>query len=225
MKLNDLAVVIPSFNEGGVLSETLSGLAEFPLVVLVDDASTDDTSEIVKSFPNLLYIQHSLNRGQGAALETGFEYLRRNSQIQYIATFDADGQHSVDDLKSMYSQITNKNLRVVLGSRFLGREYAKNSLKQKLLILYAKVFRVLVQIPVTDAHNGLRLFHIDFVRNVHIRTDGFGHADEILRAIKYGGYGFEEHFTNIRYTSYSMKKGQPLINGVNLLFDKIWSVK
>lgn len=225
MKWGDLAVVIPSFNEGSVLSETLSVLAEFPLVVLVDDASTDDTSEIVKSFTNLLYIQHALNRGQGAALETGFEFLRRYSQVRYIATFDADGQHSVDDLKSMYNLIKNNNLCVVLGSRFLGQKYAKNSLKQKLLTMYAKSIKVFVRIPVTDAHNGLRIFHIDFVRNVHLSTDGFGHADEILRAIKNGGYTFEEHFTKITYTSYSLKKGQPLINGVNLLFDKIWSVK
>jgi glycosyltransferase involved in cell wall biosynthesis len=225
MSKEDLAIVMPSYNEGKVLQETLNDLRGFPLVVLIDDASSDNSSEIALKFPNVCVLRHSINRGQGASLETGFEYVRRLGHIRYVATFDADGQHSVDDLQAMYQMIKNYDLKVILGSRFIGKTTKKSSLKQKLLRLYAKVIRTTVGLQVTDAHNGLRLFHIDFIKNVHISIDGFGHADEILKEIKNGGYEYREYFTTVKYTSYSLSKGQPLINGVNILFDKLWSSK
>ncbi len=222
MEYEDLAIVIPSYNENQVLEQTLFALSDFPLVVLVDDASRDGTRETVSKFSNVIYLRHPTNRGQGAALETGFEFLRRASEVKFIATFDADGQHPVDDLKSMYRRISESNYSVVLGSRFHTPLKKDINLKVGLLRLYALILRLSTRIQVTDVHNGLRVFRMDLVRNFNIYTDGYGHADEILRAIQSGGYTFTEHYTNITYTEYSKSKGQPLINGINIIFDKIW---
>jgi glycosyltransferase involved in cell wall biosynthesis len=222
MAFEDLAIVVPSFNENQVLSETLVQLQQFPLVILVDDASNDATIETVKHFSNVVYLRHVVNRGQGASLETGFEFIRRQPIIKYVATFDADGQHDVEDLKSMYKKISLAKYSVLLGSRFCSESRKSRNFKGFLLRVYARILKSNMRMEITDVHNGLRIFDLDFVKHFNVTTDGYGHADEILRSIKIGQHRYAEHFTNISYTDYSKGKGQPLINGVNIIFDKIW---
>ena len=89
---SDTWVVIPAFNEAPVIGGVVAGVrALFPRVLVVDDASDDDTAAIARA-AGAYTATHPINLGQGAALQTGFEAaLARGAR--YVVTFDADGQH------------------------------------------------------------------------------------------------------------------------------------
>ena len=111
-------VVVPAFNEAPVIRRNVTELrARFPYVVLVDDGSQDATaSEALAA--GAVVVRHAVNLGQGAALQTGIHYALAHGAA-YIATFDADGQHHVEDLAAMLDLLQEQHLDIVLGSRFL----------------------------------------------------------------------------------------------------------
>ena len=112
-------VVIPVFNEAVVIARVVRELREvFPNVVCVDDGSGDGSWEAVRAAtPHAL--RHLVNRGQGAALQTGTAYaLRRGAER--IAHFDADGQHRVEDLARMVRCVADGDCDIALGDRFGG---------------------------------------------------------------------------------------------------------
>ena len=87
-------IVIPAYNEEKNISGVISQLKEVTAnIVVVDDCSSDNTAEIVKNL-GVNLVSHLINRGQGAALQTGTEFaLRQGAEI--IVHFDGDGQMHV----------------------------------------------------------------------------------------------------------------------------------
>jgi len=88
----EVVFLVRAYNEATVIGETLQNLqkAGFQNILVVDDGSLDHTQQVLKAFPEVRVIRHLKNRGGGAALETGLEYLRRYGNTQYVCTFDAD---------------------------------------------------------------------------------------------------------------------------------------
>src|SRR5262245_3533387 len=115
-------IVIPAFNEAAVISEVIADVrSAFGNVVCVDDGSHDDTGEIAKRAGAHL-VRHPVNLGQGAAIQTGVEYARRQPGAQVFATFDADGQHRVKDVAAMVDRLRRDEVDIVIGTRFGGHE-------------------------------------------------------------------------------------------------------
>ena len=115
---SDTWVVIPAFNEAPVIGGVVAGVRSlFPRVLVVDDASDDDTAAIARA-AGAYTATHPINLGQGGALQTGFEAaLARGAR--YVVTFDADGQHDPAEAAAMVTRADEENLAFVLGSRFL----------------------------------------------------------------------------------------------------------
>jgi glycosyltransferase involved in cell wall biosynthesis len=222
----NIALVIPVFNEEEILMDVLMQLTNSGYrVICVDDASTDDSNRIIKLL-DLEVITHIINRGQGAAIETGFEYLRRDPRsTKYVFTFDADGQHSMLDIPKMFKLMRDGNFDIVLGSRFLDNTSNVPRIKKVLLKVSVKMNKVFSGLNLSDRHNGFRCLKISMLDLFRITEDGFAHADEFLRIIRVHKLKYAEAAVTISYTDYSKSKGQPLVNIVNLLFDKIWRTK
>lgn len=211
-------IVIPAYNESGSIGEVLVELKQLDAdVVVVDDGSADGTSQITCDHtPHAL--RHLINRGQGAALQTGIEYSLRCG-ADYIVTFDADGQHSLSDLGHLLRPIETGECEVVLGSRFLG-EAENISMVRRLTLKAATLFtRVVSQVEVTDTHNGLRAFSRKAAMQVQIKNDRMAHASELLDIIRGLNMPYREVPVHIRYTEYSMAKGQSLRGAFRILFD------
>jgi glycosyltransferase involved in cell wall biosynthesis len=212
--------VIAAYNEESVIRSVVMGVrAKYPNVIVVDDGSADATGvEAIDA--GALLVTHPINLGQGAALQTGITFaLKRNAK--YIVTFDADGQHSVEDVEAMLDVITTKNCDVVLGSRFCGT--TENLPRMKLLTLKAAIYftRVTTGLKLTDTHNGLRVLSAEAARRIKLQQNGMAHASEFLEQVAKLGLNYIEAPVHIRYTEYSIRKGQKLSNSLNILMDLV----
>lgn len=221
-KYEDLWLVVAAYNEGQVISEVLEQVLNvFPNVVVVDDGSTDNTiSEI--SLTTAYCVPHPINLGQGAALKTGIDFALSKG-AKYISTFDADGQHSIDDVKSMYSLILAQDVDVVLGSRFLGNAVGMSKFRRVFLKAAALFTGVTSGVWLTDAHNGLRMFNDKAAHLMDIRQNRMSHASEIISLIGINKLRYIEAPVTITYTEYSIAKGQKLSNSVSILIDQFMS--
>jgi polyprenyl-phospho-N-acetylgalactosaminyl synthase len=209
-------VVIAAFNEGKVIADVVAEVAAagWPVVV-VDDGSRDNTAEAAR-MPGVTVVRHRVNLGQGAALQTGIDYaLRRGART--IVTFDADGQHSCEDIPLLVAALDNAD--IALGSRFLGKVEGASQRRVALLRTATKVSNSLSGMKLTDAHCGLRAFRASAAPALRITQDRMAHASELLRKIKTSGLRVVEVPVTVRYTEHSMSKGQGGIQAVRILFD------
>ena len=210
-------IVVPAFNESrtirGVVDELLG---EYPNVIVVDDGSSDGTAESLRD-SGALVLRHCANRGQGASLQTGIEFaLLRNAEA--IVTFDADGQHGVDDIAALLQPLFDGECDVAHGSRFLGRA-SNMPLTRRLLLKLGILFTLLVsRIRATDVHNGLRAFSAQAASELSINMDRMAHASEIFDQIRVHGWRYKEIPVTIRYTKYSLAKGQTSWDALRIAF-------
>jgi glycosyltransferase involved in cell wall biosynthesis len=211
-------VVITAFNESSVISDVVAGLnsAEYKVLV-VDDASTDDTAQRAEA-AGARVLQHPINLGQGAALQTGISFaLRRGAD--FIVTFDGDGQHRAEDVPALINALVTQQVDFALGSRFLGS--ALNLPPSRKLLLRAATWftRLTTGLKLTDAHNGLRAMTRRGASALKLRQNRMAHASEIPAQIARSGLGYVEVPVTIVYTQYSLQKGQRVSNSVSILID------
>jgi len=209
-------IVIPAYNEGACLERVVRDVRRlYPNVVVVDDGSTDDTLEAARRSAAFC-LRHAINRGQGAALQTGIEYaLLRGAGC--VVTFDADGQHDPADIAALLAPICAGECDVTLGSRALGRAVDMPASRRVLIWLSVRFTRWVSRVRVTDTHNGLRAFSRRAAQGIHITLDRMAHASELLDLIRRSGWRYREVAVRIRYTPYSLAKGQSPRGAVRIL--------
>ena len=207
------------YNEASVVGTVIEGLREvFPHVVCVDDGSTDGSQDAARQ-AGAVVVQHPVNLGQGAALQTGIEYSLQDPELDCIVTFDADGQHRVADALAMADRIRSGEADVVLGSRFLDDRTKLSPLKRLVLRTAAVQSRLSTGMALTDAHNGLRAFSPTVARGIDLQQNRMAHASELIHQLAEMNPRWVEHPVEIIYTDYSKSKGQSLLNSVNIVAD------
>ena len=204
---DEVFVVGPAYNEAPAIGAVLNELrAVYPNVVVVDDGSTDATLEAARACATYV-LRHPINCGQGAALQTGIDFALLQG-AKYIVTFDADGQHRVEDIAALLFPILSGEYDIALGSRFLGTCVGIPPLRRKMLRLGVLFTRLVNGVNLTDAHNGLRAFSRRAAQRINLRLDRMAHATELIDQIRLSGLPFKEVPVQIRYTPYSLRKGQ-----------------
>jgi polyprenyl-phospho-N-acetylgalactosaminyl synthase len=217
----DVWIVIPAYNEATVIGDVIADARSvFDQVVVVDDGSRDDTGAVALR-AGAHVVRHPVNLGQGAAIQTGVEYARRQPGAKVFVTFDADGQHRVKDVVRMIDRLTTEDVDIVIGTRF-----AEPGINGQMPALKRIVLRTAVwlsprsrRLGLSDAHNGLRVFNRTVADRLNITMNGMSHASEFIAMIAENHWRVTEEPVEILYTDYSMSKGQPLLNGVNIIFD------
>ena len=225
MKLNKskVYITIPLYNDSKMILKVIKSLNDkgYNNIVVVDDGSTDNGYELVKNNTNAIIVKHIINRGQGAALQTGME-IAINRGAKYIVHFDSDGQHDPKDIDHMLNTLIEGNYDIVLGSRFLKKNNIP--LKKRILLKGGILFTYLFShIWLTDVHNGIRVMTIETAKKLNIQHDRFEHASEILDKIKILNLKYTEVPVTIKYTKYSMSKGQSISNSINIAYKLISS--
>lgn len=220
--MKEVWIVIAAYNEASVIARVVEEVrVVFENVVVVDDGSSDETSIELKK-TGAWCIAHPINLGQGAALQTGIEFAIKND-AKYIVTFDADGQHSIQDVVGMLNLIKAGNTDVVLGSRFLGSAVGITQFRRFFLKCAAFFTGIVSGVWLTDAHNGLRVFTANAAKQIKIRQNRMSHASEIIDIIGSCHLVVKEYPVTITYTEYSIAKGQKLSNSFSILLEQLSS--
>jgi glycosyltransferase involved in cell wall biosynthesis len=211
-------VVIAAYNEGPCIGDVVRELrAQYPHVVVVDDGSSDDTAERARE-AGAWVLTHLINRGQGAALQTGISYaLARGAK--WVVTFDADGQHDVADIPALLDPIARGEVEITLGSRFLGTHSAMPTSRRVVLFFAVLFMRMTARARLTDAHNGLRAFSRRAAQQIDLKLDRMAHASEIVEQVVSSGLPYTEVPVRVRYTDYSLRKGQKNSAALRVAFD------
>jgi polyprenyl-phospho-N-acetylgalactosaminyl synthase len=210
-------VVVPLYNEASVIADVVRGIrATFPQVVCVDDGSRD-RSAVEARKGGAVVVQHPVNMGQGAALQTGIDYALRDPEMRCVVTFDADGQHRVEDAAAMVDVLRSGAADIVFGSRFLDARTQPSRAKRTLLRAAVVYTNMTTRVRLTDAHNGLRAMNRTVAERLDIRQNRMAHASEIVEQVGKHGFRYAEHPVHILYTDYSRAKGQSMLNSVNIV--------
>ncbi len=214
-------IVIPAYNEANRLPAVLEGLLpEYDNIVVVDDGSYDGTAEVAGCYP-VHVLRHRINRGQGAALQTGISYCLEQG-AEAIVTFDADNQHQPGDLPRMLDPVLGGECDITLGSRFL--EGTSNVPPGRRVLLQAArlITWATSGLFLSDSHNGLRVLSRKAAQTIVLRQDRMAHASEIYDQIAAAGLSYREIPVTIRYTADTLAKGQSAGNAVNVLFHYLY---
>ncbi|MDT3767205.1 glycosyltransferase family 2 protein [Gleimia hominis] len=214
-------LVIPLYNEGTVIRNVIEEAKRtFPNIICVDDGSRDNSAQEAHA-AGAYVATHPVNLGQGAALQTGIDFFLTQTDGRYLVTFDADGQHDVNDALAMVQAAEKEDLGFVFGSRFLGGKLEAGLIKRIMLRFVAFITRLRTGAVLTDAHNGLRAIRRDAAMQVNLKQNRMAHATEIVYALLDTGLKWKEMPTHIRYTDYSRGKGQSILNSINILVELI----
>lgn len=210
-----IVAIVPAYQEqqriGEVVTELLGVVDE---VVVVDDASTDNTVAVAEQ-AGATVIVHGLNRGQGAALETGHVYVRQIGAT-YVVHFDGDGQFNVSDIRPAITALEDAHADIVFGSRFLTENASVPWLKRYIVRPIGRlVDRLFGAVPRTDTHNGFRVLGKRALNMIHITQDRMAHATEIPQLVQRHSLRYIEFPVTVRYHEY----GQSSLSGFTIIRD------
>ena len=215
--LDRVYVVIPALNEEKRIGSLVSQLEEkgFSNIIVVNDGSDDDTPQLFEYNPNVTVINHLINLGPGASTMTGIEHAV-NQKAEYIATIDADLQHHPEDLVKIVAEIHQKDLDLVIGSRFL----TENTIPT-LRIMYNMVGNGIswfkTGLRVSDSQSGLKVMSLNFAQKLAIDYNGFEFCIDIIKKAKLQKVNVGESAVGVTYTKETMEKGQSFSNGLMML--------
>jgi glycosyltransferase involved in cell wall biosynthesis len=210
---DNILVIIPVYNEATHIMELVSKIEEqgFYHICIVNDGSTDHFDSLVfSSSTNVL--NHIINRGVGAATDTGFRFAKLKNYAAVI-TIDADMQHDVRDLDVLFEAFTKNSADIILGSRFLKTDNRIPRIRK----FYNHFANFLVFVFsfkwVSDTQSGYKLISRRVLMEIPLRTDGYEFCSEfIIKALR-KNFAIIEVPIHVYYTDYSLQKGQSFSNG------------
>lgn len=216
-KIQKIYIVIPAFNEAGSIEKVIEDLFYYGYenIVVVDDASNDKTSETVKTF-NVFIIRHPVNMGPGAAIKTGIDFALLDG-ADIIVTFDADGQHLAKDIHDLVKPIILNKVDITLGNRFLNKTSKVPIFKKIILKAGALLMFLMYGILSSDSHNGLKAMSRSAALKIDIRSNGWEYCSEVIEEIMLKKIKYQEVPVTVKYTDYSIKKGQKIYNSFYIL--------
>lgn len=190
MSIASIDVVVPVFNEEAVLEEFYRRLCAVPLPlhpIFIDNASTDNSLALIKSFPGVSVIEHSRNLGYGASLRDGI----LAATADRVVIIDADCEYPPEAIPAMVERLDH--CQVVYASRFLERQetrmpWLKVYGNKMLTVLFNRLFRQ----KLTDLYTGAKAFRRSVVAELPMEQDGFEHVLEMAARLARAGVVIDE---------------------------------
>ena len=217
----EVVVGIPAFNEEKNIAAIILKLKKITNKIIVcNDGSSDLTNKIAEEL-GAIVINHSKNLGYGAAIRSIFLKAKEmNSDI--LVTFDADGQHRIEDIKQVIQPIIENKTDIVIGSRFLNEEknevpeYRKVGIK-----IITKVTNVSINQKITDSQSGFRAYSKQVLEKLSPSDVGMGISTEILIKSSKMGFKILEVPIKILYQGENTSTHNPISHGTSVLFSTI----
>ena len=215
-----IIVGIPAFNEEKNIASIVTKLSEIADTVLVcNDGSTDLTSEIAEKM-GAVVINHEKNLGYGGAIRSIF-LKSKELDGDVLVTFDADGQHRIQDIKNVIEPIVNQEADLVIGSRFLDDsekevpQYRKVGIK-----VITKITNASINEQLTDSQSGFRAYSKKVVNELNPSELGMGISTEILIKASSKNFKISEVPIKILYSG-DTSTHNPVAHGSSVIFSTI----
>lgn len=194
MEINKLSIIVPAYNEGPTIHHILDHLREVELlhkiekeIIVVNDASTDNTEEAVRNYQEahpefpIQYLKHDYNKGKGAALHTGFQAATGDFTIVQ----DADLEYDPKEFNILLAPALKGVADVVYGSRFMGGNphrilFFWHSIGNKFLTFLSNMF---TNLNLTDMETCYKLFRTDVIKSLHLKENRFGFEPEVTAKV------------------------------------------
>ena len=206
--------VIPAYNEDKRLAGVLAKVR--PLVdaiVLVDDGSMKKIERLAE-LAGVFVLRHPINRGQGAALQTGSDYaLKLGADI--IVHFDADDQFAAAEIDDVIAPIIDKEADIVFGSRFLGKKSDLPFSKKYIILPLGRLINHILGAHTSDPQSGFRAYTKEVAQSFRIENDRMAHCSEILIKLSRSHWRIKEVPITVTYHEY----GQKFSGGFRILKD------
>ncbi len=225
MNQDQIVIVIPSYNEAHRILKVVTDIQQkgYLNIVVVDDGSTDNSMNLLDGL-NITILQHLVNRGAGAATETGLKYCRTKLKAETVVMIDADTQHEVGDISKLIEAHISQNADITIGNRFM--EDSKNiPVKNWFYNQIANIVTsVLAGKRVHDSQSGFKVFNRKALNSVIIEQDRYEHCSEILiKGIEHKLKVIEVPI-RVYYTPETIAKGQHFLHGIRTLVHLLHSV-
>ena len=215
-----VTIGIPAFNEEKNIAKMIVKLKKiYDEIVVCNDGSTDLTGEIAENL-GVIVINHKQNLGYGAGINS---IIKKSKEIDtdILVTFDADGQHKVEDVKKVIEPIKNGDADLVIGSRFLSKTKEKIPEYRKIGInIITKVTNAGLKKKITDSQSGFRAYSKDLISKLDISDMGMGISTEILIKSNSLGFRIAEIPITILYEGKTSTQN-PISHGTSVLFSTI----
>ena len=167
---------LPVFNEVTSVASVLDEVGRHcQNILVVDDGSSDGTSELLAKRDDIILVTHPENKGYGAALVTAFEYAQENG-YDVLVTIDCDGQHEPQRIQDFVKQSIESGADIVSGSRYL-KEFDEDSPppEQRRLINHqvTKTLNERMGFDLTDAFCGVKAYRVDALAKLQVTEAGY----------------------------------------------------
>ena len=217
----EIVVGIPAFNEEKNIASIILKLKKITNTIIVcNDGSSDLTNKIAEEL-GAIVINHSKNLGYGAAIRSIFLKAKEmNSDI--LVTFDADGQHQIEDIQNVVEPIMKKEADIVIGSRFLEEnvkdiipDYRKFGIKA-----ITKLTNISINENLTDSQSGFRAYNNEVINKIHPTDQGMGISTEILIKASQKKFLIVEVPIKISYEG-NTSTHNPVSHGASVIFSTL----
>ncbi len=219
----ELSIVIPVYNEPVTVFEIVNRVRALPIskqILVVDDGSTDGTSERLEQLSGLADVEvlrHAVNRGKGAALQTGF----RLAQGRFVIVQDADLEYDPQDILRVIAPLQAGESDVVYGSRYLENATQDPSALHRLgNWALTTMSNVLTGQKLTDMETCYKAFRRELLQQIKIEQDRFGFEPEITAKLAHRGVTIRE--VGISYSCRSREEGKKI--GWRDLFNALYCI-
>ncbi len=185
-----ICVLIPTYNNAGTLSSVINNVLEYcDEVIVVNDGSTDGTSDLLDTIPGLQVVEYVPNKGKGIALRTGLKYAAEKGYA-YAITIDSDGQHFAKDLPAFVNRIGENPGSLLIGARNMEQASVpgKSSFGNKFSNFW---FWIETGIKGPDTQSGYRLYPVQLLKDIKFYTRKFEFEIEVLVAAAWQGIPIE----------------------------------
>ena len=214
-----ITIGIPAYNEEKQLPKILPKLMEITdSIIVCDDGSTDRTSTIAKEF-GAKVVKHEKNCGYGAAIKSIFKMASEiNSDV--LVTFDADGQHRIEDIDKVLQPIKDGESDIVIGSRFLNDNNEVPRYRKFGIKIITQVTNASMKKNFTDSQSGFRAYKKQVLENIVLTEQGMGISTEILIKASEKNFRITEIPIKILYEG-DTSTHNPVSHGTSVLISTI----
>jgi glycosyltransferase involved in cell wall biosynthesis len=213
MSIN-LSIIIPCYNEENTIFLIVEKIKKIksltPEIIIIDDCSTDNTSDILKKishlYPDIKIATHEKNFGKGAAIRSGIKLVTGN----IVLLQDADLEYDPNDYHNLLQPFAETDADIVYGTRFKGGKYVRlhffwHYLANKIL---TTITNIVTNLNMSDMETGYKVFKSDVIKNIKLNENSFGIEPEITVKLAKKKYIFYE--VPITYNGRSYEQGKKI---------------